>query len=186
MTALLQRMYAERCVTPSDIYLHLPRMVRIVDALDARLVVELGTRTGVSTVAWLYALERTGGRLLSVDLDARPPIGDWPHWTFHQGDDLDPDVLALVADGTADIVFIDTSHHYEQTQRELVAWSPKVRPGGVIVLHDTELPVPEGYTPPPLYPVRTAVAEFVAERGWEYHAYPDCWGLGIITVPEGR
>ena len=58
----LAELYAEQCATPSDIYLHLPRFVEMVELLDASHVIELGTRTGVSTIAWLHALERTGGR----------------------------------------------------------------------------------------------------------------------------
>ena len=47
----LADLYAEQCNTPSDIYLHLPRFVAMVEELDAQHVIELGTRTGVSTIA---------------------------------------------------------------------------------------------------------------------------------------
>ncbi len=105
---MLEFNYQQACATPSDIYLHLPRMVELVKALDAQHVLELGTRTGVSTTAWLYALRSTGGRLTSVDLDAKPPIGEFDHWTYIQGDDCDPAIIDLLE--PADIVFIDTSH----------------------------------------------------------------------------
>jgi hypothetical protein len=59
-----------------------------------------------------------------------------------------------------------------------------VRPGGVICLHDTELPTPEGAPPRPLYPVKKAVTEFIAETGWQWHNFPDCWGFAVIRVPE--
>ena len=54
--------YERLCATPSDIYEHLPTFVQLVLDRDAKVVVELGTRTGVSTVAWLYALGGTGCR----------------------------------------------------------------------------------------------------------------------------
>jgi predicted O-methyltransferase YrrM len=179
---LLDLQYAEACKTPSDIYLHLPRMVQLVEQLDAQHVLELGSRSGVSTIAWLHALQRTGGRLTSVDLDAAPAIGAHDNWTHVQGDDTDPALVAAL--DPADIVFIDTSHLYDHTVQELAIYRWLVRPGGVICLHDTELPTPEGAPPRPLYPVKKAVTEFIAETGWQWHNFPDCWGFAVIRVPE--
>lgn len=176
----LTELYEEACRTPSDIYLHLPRMVAMVEALDAKHVIELGSRGGVSTLAWLHALAGTGGRLTTVDLDPAPSIGDHSHWTHIQGDDLDPQVAASL--DVADIVFIDTSHLYEHTVQELHIYRHLVRPGGLLVLHDTMLPTPEGAPLRPLYPVRVAVEEFVRETGFDWHNYPDCWGLAVIKV----
>lgn len=176
--------YDRVCRTPSDIYLHLPRFVQLVRDLDATTVFELGTRTGVSTIAWLYALEGKG-HLVSVDLDTKPPIGDHDHWTFIQGDDTNPDVIARLRRlGPADIIFIDTSHLYEHTVTELATYLPLVRPGGRIVCHDTQLRRPEGSPPRPIFPVRTAILEFVAEHDLTWHEHTDCYGLGVIEVPE--
>lgn len=172
--------YARVCAQPSDIYLHLPRFVQLVEDLDATHVIELGTRTGVSTIAWLYALEGRG-RLTSVDIADKPPIGDWPHWTFIQGDDLSMKVLERMK--PADIVFIDTSHLYDHTIVELNTYLDLVKPGGRIVCHDTQLRRPEGSPSRPLFPVRTAILEFVEKHGLSWTEYPECWGLGVIEVP---
>jgi len=172
---LLADRYEQLCATPSDIYMHLPTFVRLVEELDAQHVIELGTRTGVSTVAWLYGLEKTGGRLTSVDIDPKPNIEDWPHWTFHQADDLDPRLLTEL--DPADIVFIDTSHHYRQTLAELHVYRHLVRPGGRIVLHDTELPFPEGApVGDPRFPVRKAIEQFCADEGLEFTVDPNTSG----------
>lgn len=176
----LREEYERLCATPSDIYLHLPRFVKMVVDADARHVVELGTRTGVSTVAWLYGLERTGGRLTSVDIDERPAIGDHDHWTFIQGSDLEPAVTDQIDD--ADIVFIDTSHLYEHTLTELYIYRHFVRPGGRLVLHDTMLERPIGAPLRPRFPVRTAIEEFCAEEGLAWRNIPECWGLGVIQL----
>jgi predicted O-methyltransferase YrrM len=173
--------YERVCSTPSDIYLHLPRFVDLVQQMGATKVIELGTRSGVSTIAWLYALEGTG-HLWSVDLDGKPPIGDHDHWTFIQGDDTDFCVRALLP-SPVDIVFIDTSHLYEHTVVELDTYIEFVRPGGRIVCHDTQLRRPEGSPPRPVFPVRTAIREFAEARDLIWHEYRDCYGLGIIEVP---
>ncbi len=168
-------------LTPSDIFLHLPRFVELVEELDATHVIELGTRSGVSTIAWLYALEGRG-TLTSVDIDPAPPIGEHPHWTFVQGDDLSMKVLERLK--PADIVFIDTSHLYDHTIVELNTYLDLVKPGGRIVCHDTNLRRPEGSPSRPLFPVRTAILEFVAIHGLHWTENPECNGLGEIEIPD--
>jgi len=172
--------YQQVCRTPSDIYEHLPRFVALVDELDAEHVIELGTRTGVSTVAWLHALDGRG-RLTSVDIDSRPDIGDYEHWTFIQGDDLDSDVVTRL--DPADVVFIDTSHLYEHTIRELNVYRHLVKPGGRIICHDTMLERPEGAPARPRFPVMVAVNEFCAAENLRWTNDAKCWGLAEIHIP---
>jgi cephalosporin hydroxylase len=83
------------------------------------------------------------------------------------------------------VLFIDTSHAYEHTLWELENWSSKVRPGGVIVCHDTELERP--WDPPcpetdPDFPVASAIDKFCADHGLRWLNIPGCWGLGIIKL----
>ena len=158
-------------------------MVQLVKSRQPEHVVELGSRSGASTVAWLYGLREFGGRLTSVDLDHAPPIGQHDNWRHIQGDDTDPAVMAQVDE--CDILFIDTSHAYDHTLWELRNWSPKVRAGGRIVCHDTELKRP--WDPPcpetdPDFPVASAIDEFCAETGYRWINIPGCWGLGIIEL----
>lgn len=180
-TETLAARYEKACRTPSDIYEHLPTFVALVAELQATAVVELGTRTGVSTIAWLYALEGRG-RLWSVDLDVRPDIGNYDHWTYIRGDDLDPDVYTQLP-GSVDIVFVDTSHAYLQTLRELGLYRWLVRPGGRIVLHDTELAAPELVGRQPPFPVKKAIVEWCAAEGLTWTNDERCFGLGQIEIP---
>ena len=176
----LAERYEQACATPSDIYQHLPTFVKMVEGLNARHVIELGSRSGVSTVAWLYGLEGTGGCLTTVDLAEAPQIGSWGHWRHVQGDDCDPDVVSQLE--PADIVFVDTSHFYDHTLRELNLYRWLVRRPGLFVLHDTELERPEGAPLRPRFPVRTAIEEFCDAEGFRWFNFPECWGLGIIEV----
>lgn len=182
-TSPLAERHAVNCSTPSDINEHLPTLAKI--ATKAHHVVELGARSGLSTTAWLVGLERSGGRLTSVDISPAPDIGEHANWTHIQGDDTDPAVMAQVDE--CDVLFIDTSHAYEHTLWELRNWSAKVRAGGIIVCHDTELQRP--WDPPcpesdPDFPVASAIEEFCTERGFRWLNMPGCWGLGIIEVLE--
>lgn len=40
------------------------------------------------------------------------------------------------ADGSCDIVFLDTDHSYNALKKEILAWLPKVKPGGYLAGHD--------------------------------------------------
>lgn len=48
------------------------------------------------------------------------------------------DAARHVADGTLDFVFIDADHRYESVRKDIEAWLPKVRMGGMIAGHDYE------------------------------------------------
>lgn len=167
---------------PSDIVDHLPAL--FAAALGASVVIELGARSGVSSCAFLTAIEPGDGRLYSVDIDPQPFTH--PQWTFIQGDDTDPAVFDQLPE--CDVLFIDTSHHFEHTLAELNLYVPTVRSGGVVLLHDTELerPYQVPATDPP-FPVAAALDEFCAlsvGRGdltWSNTS--GCWGLGRIDIP---
>ncbi len=178
-TDTLAGRYKAACATPSDIYEHLPGFVTLCAELQATKVIELGTRSGVSTIAWLYGLEGRG-HLWSVDIDDRPDIGTHDHWTFIQGDDTDPDIYTQLPSGV-DVVFIDTNHTYDQTVAELNLYRWLVRPGGRIVLHDTELARPKGVHGP-AWPVKRAVTDWATAEGLEWTNTERCFGLAVITV----
>jgi predicted O-methyltransferase YrrM len=104
-----------------------------------RNVLELGTRTGESTVVLLAAVRETSGHVTSVDIQACPETRQRVeeeqlagHWTFIQSDDLLLDWKEPI-----DHLFIDTSHEHTHTKLELEKYEPLVRQGGAISLHDT-------------------------------------------------
>ena len=164
----------------SDVVGHLPTFVALVEQLDATQVVELGTRSGISTIAWLYALEGRG-HLWSVDLQPAPYLGEYDHWTFLQGDDCSQPILEALP-GDVDIVFIDTSHDYQHTLRELQLYSQAVRHGGRILLHDTELAAPDCIEPQAPFPVKRAINTFCADTGHKWTNHEHCFGLGVIAI----
>jgi len=177
--------YAQRCQEWSDIVQHLPRLYVETCRYTAPQVVELGVRSGNSTCAFLAAVEAVGGHVWSVDpAPARVPAHwfDSDLWTFVQASDLD------VVDEApwADVLFVDTTHALAHTQDELLAYVPKVRAGGVVMLHDTEVEHPElAPADDPPFPVAAAIREFteVFELD-DVEWVAGCNGLAVIRVKE--
>lgn len=86
---------------------------------------------------------------------------------LHVGYDFD--VLPTFPDQYFDWVYLDTSHSYENTKKELQLLKTKVKPEGIIAGDNWE-PNPQHA----FYGVYKAVAEFVAEEGYEVlHASDD-------------
>lgn len=169
--------YQQLLGTPSDIRGHLTRFVTLVETLDAQRVCELGVRTGVSTVAWLEGLRRTGGQLYAVDIDPCPIRHR--QLTFVQGDDCDEAVVAQIPD-ELDIVFVDSSHLYVHTQREIELYAPKLAGGGCIVFHDVAVERFDHHPDDEIaYPVRTAVEEAAFEREWKVDWWENDHGLAV-------
>jgi predicted O-methyltransferase YrrM len=189
---LIRPEYEKRIAVHSDIRDHMPFMYETAKGYDQPSIAELGTRSGNSTAAFLLAASEKGGRVLSVDLEpAQVPEAwlDCLYWTFIMSDDLSPVLLKDAAlTGPYDVLFIDTSHAYMHTIRELEAWVPMMSPGGTVLLHDTEYQptaLEVGGVPQPRWPVMVAMKEYCAERRLSWENHTGCNGLGIIHIPGG-
>ena len=183
---MLRTEYEARAGQWSDIQGHLPALHAAVADRPAAQVLELGVRWGTSTACLLAAAEATDGHVWSVDV-AEPAVPDWwagtGLWTLTVGDDLDP-AVAAAQPVELDVLFVDTSHTYGQTTAELRLYVPRVRPGGMVLLHDTELQVPEAASASdPLFPVARALDDYCAARGLEWENRTGSYGLGVIRVP---
>ncbi len=172
----------------SDIAVHLDYLS---EQARGKVVIELGVRGGVSTRAFL----KTGSMVWSCDLDPPwGPDGDLradPRWCFTLGSSTADSTLARMP-YSCDVLFIDTSHEYDQTLLELEVYWPRVRPGGVVLLHDTmwetidpdanggrwcrELDQPGG-------PVTRAIEAFCTAHGLTWVNRPGSYGLGVIRKP---
>ena len=148
--------YSKNQIHPAQ----LPTIKMLVDLIDAKKIIEIGSWVGESTSHWATAIKhKEGGKVFSVD---------W--FKGNSGTDLEPiaqgeniyamfnnnmvelglreyinvfymkssDAAKFVKDGYADIVYIDASHDYESIKRDIFEWTPKVRKGGIICGHDCE------------------------------------------------
>lgn len=181
--------YRDRLSKPSDIREYLPFLYEQAASRPGCRVLELGTRQGNSTLAFLAGAAESGGHVWSCDVtnvvldpEGMAPWRRVPQWTFVHGDDMIPAVRAALPP-VADVFFLDTSHEYELTLAELRAYMPRVAPGGVALFHDTHVMGWPGYEwDRDVSPVWAALDEYCAEAGLQWTDMPGKYGLGRICL----
>ncbi|HWQ56094.1 MAG TPA: class I SAM-dependent methyltransferase [Bryobacteraceae bacterium] len=123
------------------------RMLRLLaEAVNARSVVEIGTSTGISGLWFCLALEKTGGRLTTFELDPGRAAAARAHFKK-----AGVERLVTLVEGDAhraisslkdpiDVVFIDAEKQgYPDYLKQLL---PLVRRGGLVLAHNVDM-VPE-------------------------------------------
>jgi predicted O-methyltransferase YrrM len=138
----------DQIVQAGDLYANVPaadgRLLRILtEAVNAKSVVEVGTSTGISGLWFCLALEKTGGKLTTFELDKTRASLARKHFkqagvgasvTLVEGD-AHQNITKL--SGPIDVVFLDAEKEgYVDYLNKLL---PLVRPGGLILAHNTNM-----------------------------------------------
>ena len=82
---------------------------------------------------------------------------------------------ASVCEGSLDFVYIDAAHDEASVAEDLEAWSPLVRPGGILAGHDYCDAHPG---------VIQAVNKFAAKTGWEFSLTREAWASWVFRIPQ--
>jgi predicted O-methyltransferase YrrM len=185
-------------------------LLHLLAADPPRRVLEIGTARG-GTLFLLSRVAHPRAILATVDLLGGPFGGgygrDWepilramPRSTqtlkLVRGDSHDRRTLALVTDifrqETVDFLLIDGDHSYDGVQQDFQWYSPLVRPGGFVALHDI-VPGPErlvGAVPRFWNEIKASYEsrELVADRlpphpaDLAFAGQKGGWGLGLLKV----
>ncbi len=115
----------------------------------AAVIVEVGSYLGASAVALARGTRRNGGRVHAVDTwtnlamseGSRDTYSEFLHNTAAYADQVVAcrglsTEIAPSFDQQIDLLFIDADHSYEGVRSDLEAWLPKVKPGGLVAMHD--------------------------------------------------
>ena len=124
------------------------RLLRLLtEAVTAQVVVEIGTSTGESAIWFALALEKTGGRLYTHEIDPErariarenfKKAGVSDRITLIEGDAHE---TVLQHDEPIDIVFLDADKPGYPDYLEKML--PLVRPGGLVIAHNMNYPRPD-------------------------------------------
>jgi cephalosporin hydroxylase len=184
-------------------------LLRLLEGLRPRVVVEIGTASG-GTLFMLTDVAASDATIISVDLPGGTLGGEsstlrhrYPPWRarLYRGfarDDQGVHVLRAdshnpatvqnvrrhLGDRRIDFLFIDGDHSYEGVRRDFELYSPLVRDGGIVALHDIVPGGPGKHGDPGGVPVfwseirerHSIEAEFVED--WEWGS---C-GIGVIRL----
>lgn len=161
------------------------------------LCLEIGVRLGISTIALLYAMRETNGKLISLEYDdgtcgdkenyaakaksliERAGLSQW--WELHCVDSNDFDVKKIGRN--LDLLWIDSAHDAIQVQKDFEKYTPLVRKNGLLLAHDY-FSHAEPCDPPVQGPwiskVSMPVEEHIRASGhWEVCILPFSFGLVV-------
>ena len=174
--------YEARLEPWSDMQGHMVFLRETAESYTKPVIIELGTRSGQSTSAFLAGIQG-GGQLWSVDVDPPQVPAHWhdlPEWHFLQADDVSAQAQDWLP-AQCDVLFIDTSHTYEHTIAELSLYVPRVRPGGVVLCHDTEWADPGTMLDAPAGPVTEAQNAYCEQEGMSWVNRHGSYGMGVTA-----
>jgi predicted O-methyltransferase YrrM len=141
-------------------------------------ILEIGTRDGASTSAFLLGLEENdpSGHLHSIDIQDCSGLWRHPHpqWTFTKGNSL----TAQFRDAAFDLILIDGDHSLPGYIGDLYNAYHWCKPGGLILTHDI---VPERGHEFYAVQLRERFFQFAKEKGLEHYELPGRYGMGVMV-----
>ncbi|MDQ6677257.1 MAG: class I SAM-dependent methyltransferase [Acidobacteriota bacterium] len=173
---------------------HLPFASDLVAALRPALLVELGTHYGESYFGFCQAVEENSldCRCFAVDTwkgdehagfygeDVFQEVDEYNRRTYRSFSTLLRDTFDHASEQFAgesiDLLHIDGFHTYQAVKHDFETWFPKVKPGGLVLLHD----------------VNVRHADFEVWQFWDevsrrfpHFEFHHWWGLGVLRKPGG-
>lgn len=136
---------------------HIPFAFYLVECLKPAVIVELGTYSSNSYFAFCQAVRdlQLQSRCVAVDTwQGDMHVGKYGKEVYERVRKINEhefsafsklmqmsfdDALPHFSDNSIDLLHIDGTHTYEAVQHDFHTWLPKVKRGGVILLHDTKV-----------------------------------------------
>ncbi|MGA8028531.1 MAG: class I SAM-dependent methyltransferase [Bryobacteraceae bacterium] len=175
---------------------HLAFADDLISALRPRLIVELGTHYGESYFGFCQSIAENGLDCLSYAVDhwlGEQQAGFYGEEVFQEVEQYNDahyrafsyllrttfdEAVKQFADESIDMLHIDGLHTYEACKHDFETWLPKIKPGGIILLHDVAVRRTD-------FGVWKMWGE-LASQFTETFAFHHWWGLGVLRKPGDR
>lgn len=173
---------------------HLPFAYDLVEAIRPRLLVELGTYSGLSFFAFCQAIKehKVEGVAYAVDTWVGDEhTGEYGEEVYRKVEQHARDnysgfsyllkmrfdqAVNQFDDDSIDLLHIDGLHTYEAVKEDFDTWYPKVKPGGIVLMHDIEARLPD-------FGVRKLWEELTSSH--QTFAFVHGFGLGVLKKSGG-
>lgn len=125
---------------PGDVWIY----QEILHELRPDLIIETGTNWGGSAFYMASICDLLGhGRVLTIDLDAKPDPPEHERITYLAGSSTAPETLERVREHFVGVetclVILDSDHSYEHVRDELRCYCELVTPGSYLIVEDTNI-----------------------------------------------
>lgn len=149
-------------------------------------IVEIGTRDGASTSAFLAGVEEHGGHVYSIDVQ---PCGGLfeghPQWTFIQANSTDIDSIIPQIPFEIDLLLIDGDHSRAGVISDF-QYARQLRAGGLVLFHDIAPEIKPSDCGDSSWPgddvkrVYEELATALILMGWTHLELPGRYGMGVL------
>ena len=143
--------------SPSAWIGHLPFAAWVIREMSPKVFVELGTHTGTSYFSFCQAVAELGLPTKCFAVDTWQGDEQAGHYgeeifeqvnAYHQEHYADfsrllrmkfDDAVSYFTDQSIELLHIDGLHTYEAVSHDFATWLPKLAPGAVVIIHDTNV-----------------------------------------------
>ncbi len=168
----------ELTLRDTDIKEHLMTLYSLAVISKAKTILEIGS--GQSTFALTAAANENKGEFYSIDLGKSANLRLFPEGEgvlekeprYHS---IEGNSMEVEWNKPVDFFFLDSGHTYDLTLAELRKYTPFVKSGGFICMHDTG-----EYHNESFQDCRRAMLEFLNEVGWKFRTMNCQSGFTII------
>ncbi len=174
---------------------HMPFGYDIVAAIRPRLIVELGTYSGLSYFTFCQAIQEQGIESVAYAVDTwegDEHTGAYGEEIFGKVRDharehyrgftyllrtTFNEAVAQFDEDSIELLHIDGLHTYDAVKQDFENWFPKVKAGGIVLFHDIEARLKD-------YGVRKLWEELSAQ--YQSFSFQHGYGLGVLRKPGDR
>ena len=114
----------------------------LIESRNFKTMIEVGVRDGRTT---FYLLDHVAD-IWITGIDTRisqfytPAVAEKYGARLRALEGRSHAVADSIPDCSADLIFIDADHRYEAVRQDIIKFTPKLRPGGILCGHDIDYP----------------------------------------------